>query len=128
MNRDQRWKSDDKENRVDKSGRKDTKRDKDRKQSDFPEFGDRDNEQLDETEKEEDRSKNRTGSVSSSQHSTNDTDGEPTAAISGDDGSIPTDTQRQDTEASSEADLGEKVFTSSDYVYHILSLMWFANI
>ena len=111
-NRDQRWKNDDKEGRGDKSDRRDImKRDKDRKQSDLQDFKERESEQLGEIEKEGDRGEKRTGSVSSSQHSTNETDGEPITSSAGNDGSVPMITQRQDTEASSEADIGRDVNT-----------------
>ena len=67
---------------------------------------DTESEHFNELEKESDRNKRRAGSVSSSQHSTNETDVEQTTGADAD-GNVSTNAQKLDTETSLEAEIGK---------------------
>lgn len=99
--RNQRWKDDD--NRSDRADKRDARRNRDRKQSDV-DSKDTELEQSAETDRDSNLLKKRTASVSSSQHSVNETDADCPGAATGETDSA--DVEKQETEASSEADLG----------------------
>ena len=107
-NRDQRWKSDDKpqESHNDKSDKREDGRDRDRKQNDLQDARDTESEQLNELERGSECIKRRAGSISSSQHSTNETDGEQITGADAD-GNASTNAHKLETETSLDAEIGK---------------------